>query len=294
MRTPLPEQRIVRGASDATIGHQFVDADGDAAAPSGTVTVSVTRSDGTAVVVGSVSGTLTAPRTVTIGVAELSVVDQLTAVWSVDAVAVATDTIDVVGGTIGSKAALVAAEPSISTEADDVIKRARNAAENRFISTQNRSPVARLTVERFDGTGRPWLSGEWPDLVEVRWARVYSSPTTYTALTADQIAAINTPDPLARFERTDTCWPCGRNNIEIGYVFGMESLPQELREAFAGAVRAQITATNTGVPDNAVGWASADGINYQIATPGQRGAIYGIPRVDDVWNRYRDPRPAIA
>lgn len=294
MRTPLPEQRIVRGASDATISHQFTDADGDAATPSGTVTVSVTRSDGTAVTVGAVAGASTAPRTVTVGVAELSVVDQLTAVWSVGAVAVATDIIDVVGGTIGSLAQIEAVETTLAGKTAAKVKDARSAAESRFIDTQHRSPVTRLTVERFNGTGHRWLNGQWPDLVEVRWARVYSSPTAFTELTADQIAAINTPDELARFERSDTCWPCGRNNIEIAYVFGMTELPTGLRRAFYRAVRVECNSPTTGVPERSTTWASADGINFGQARPGVKGAAYGIDEIDAVWNDYRDPRPAIA
>lgn len=295
MRNPLPEVRIVRGASDATLSHQFVDADGDAAAPSGTVTVAVTRSDGTAVTVGAVSGSTSDPRTVTIGIAELGVVDQLTAVWSINGTAVATDTIDVCGGTIGSVATIVAVETSLSAKAPALVKRARLAAENRFIATQNRCPFTRFAVERVDGTGTARLSVGWPDLVEVRWARVWTSATAYTALTAAELASIVVPDALSRFTRTDgAVWPCGVRNIEVGYVFGLTELPQDLREAFYGAVRVQVNGTNTGVPDNAVGWASADGINFQIATPGQRKAIYGVPRIDDVWNRYHDPRPALA
>lgn len=295
MRHPLPDQRIVRGAIDATISHQFYDADGDPDDPEDTVTVSVTRSDGTAVTVGAVGGTSTGPRTATIGVAELTVVDRLTAVWSLDGTAVATDTIDVVGGTIGSVTEIETSETSIAAESDDVIKRGRKAAEDRFTSAVGRSPFQRLYVQRFDGTGTCRLHGaHWPDLVEVRWARVYSSATSYISLTADELAAIITPDEMAGFERLDTVWPCGRNNIEIAYVFGMSTIPQDLREAFYGAVREEVVKFNRSTPGQSTTFTSIDGVTFGQARPGQRGAIYGVDEIDAVFMKYADPRPLVA
>lgn len=292
----LPDQRIVRGAQDATISHQFYDADGDPVAPSGTVTVAVTRSDGTTVTVGSVSGSGTDPRTATIGIAELDVVDRLTAVWSIDATAVATDTIDVVGGTVGSVASITTSESSIASEADATVKRARKAAEDRFTSSQGRSPFQRLYVQRFDGTGRCMLDGaHWPDLVEVRWARVYTSATAYTSLTADELAAIVVPDEMARFERTDgKVWSAGRNNIEVGYVFGMSQIPQDLKDAFAAATREEVVKFNRSTPGQSTTFTSVDGVSFGLARPGQRGAVYGVDEIDAVFRAYADPRPMVA
>lgn len=296
MRHPLPEQRIVRGAIDATLSHQFYDADGDADDPEGTVTVAVTRSNGDSVTVGSVSGSGTAARTVSIGIAELATVDQLTAVWSVDGTAVATDTIDVVGGTIGSVAAIQATHTSLTGKDAPTLKSARKAVEDRFLSTQNRSPVERLVVQRFDGTGTCRLYGaHFPDLVSVKWAKVWTSATASTSLTADELAAINTPDQMSHFERLDgKVWQYGRQNIEIAYTFGLTFIPEDLRRALFHAVRVEVNSTTTGVPERASSWGSADGITFGISTPGQRGAIWGIPEIDDVWNKYRDPRPMVA
>lgn len=292
----LPDQRIVRGATDATISHQFYDADGDAADPSGTVTVAVTRSDGDSVTVGAVSGTSTDPRTVTIGIAELATVDRLTAVWSIDGTAVATDEIDVVGGTVASVSQITTSESSISGETDAVLKRARKAAEDKFISTQFRSPFQRFYVQRFDGTGRCYLEGaHWPDLVEVRWARVYSTATSYTSLTADELASIIVPDEMARFERTDNkVWTYGHRNIEVGYVFGMSQVPQDLRDAFAAATREEVVKFNRSTPGQSTTFTSVDGVSFGLARPGQRGAVYGVDEIDSVFRAYADPRPMVA
>lgn len=295
MRQPFPDQRIVRGATDAVLSHQFHDADGDPSAPSGTVTVSVTRSNGDSVTVGTVSGSGTSPRTASIAQSELATIDRLTAVWSDDGTEVATTEFEVVGGTVGSVAAIKAIESSIN-KSDTLVKAARKVAEDRFLSTQNRSPFERLVVERLDGTGHAYLWGAvLPDLQSVRWVRVYTSATAFTEFSAAELAAIVTPDAYARFERTDgKVWPCGRRNVEIAYTAGLTAVPDDLRRAFFKAVRVEVNAASTGVPERASSWGSGDGITFGISTPGQRGAIYGIPELDDVWNKYRDPRPVVA
>lgn len=295
MRHPLPEQRIVRGAIDATLSHQFYDADGDADDPEGTVTVAVTRSDGSAVSVGAVSGTTTAPRTVTVGVAELTEVDRLTAIWSLDGEPVATDVVDVVGGTVGTVTAITASETSISGESADVVKRARKAAEDRFTSAVGRSPFERLHVQRFDGTGLSRLSAHFPDLVSVKWAKIWTSAATSTSLTTGELAAIHAPDTMSRFERLDgNVWPVGRQNIEIAYVFGLRWIPADLRDAFYAAVREEVVKFNRSTPGQSTTFTSVDGVSFGVARPGQRGAIYGVDEIDAVFRAYADPRPLVA
>ncbi|MEO6571023.1 MAG: hypothetical protein ABIO83_05700 [Ilumatobacteraceae bacterium] len=218
--------------------------------------------------------------------AELSTIDRFVALWAIGGVVVASEVVDVVGGTIGSVDNIRTAEPSLIGETDEAIKRARAAAEDRFVSTQNRSPFQRLHVQTLYGSGPSHLDGfAFPDLVEIRWARVYSDAVSYTSLTTSDLVGDTVPDLYSR---------SSGGRVDVGYVFGMSQIPQDLRAAFYAAVRAQITRTNTGIPDKAVGWGSIDGINFQIATPGQRGAIYGIPEIDDVWNRYGDSRIGIA
>lgn len=293
MRHPVANDRIVRGASTATLSHQFIDGDGEPAAPAGTVTVAVTRSDGTSVTVGAVAGSDTDPRTVSVGAAELTEVDQFTAVWTDDGNDVATDVIDVVGGTVGGVAVLQGIEPSITLEKAPDVLRARRAAENRFVSVTGRLPFLRLEQQWIDsgGTSERLCGAWWPDLVEVRSAWVYTGSTTYTALTAAQLAAIEVPDEQSRFTRRDTCWPCGR--ILVTYVAGMSSIPDDLRRAFAQAVRREITLFNTGAPDRSETFASDGVVSVGLDRPGKDRA-YGIADIDDVFRKYADPRPKVA
>lgn len=292
---PVPGTRLLVGALDASISHQFYDSDGDPANP-GTVTVEVTRSNGDDVTVGAVTGSGTNPRSVTVGVAELAEVDWLTATWSLGGDVIATDTIEVVGGFIGSVEAIKRAEPTLANADDDDIKRARAAAEDRFLSACNRSPVARFYRERTHGTGGPALWNlTWPDIQRVLWVRSYTSATTYTEYTAEQLAAIPFSE-YAWLERTDGgIWSYGRSNIEIGYRFGMISIPNDLQDALYRAVRIHYTnAQAQGVPSGLEAYTSIDGIAYRPTIPGQRGAIYRDDDVNAVYARYMDPRPVLA
>ena len=294
MRHPISTQRIVRGATSASLSWQATDADGEPTAPTGAVTVTVTRSDGTALYTDEpTTGTGTDPRTLALTVADVATVDRLTVIWSDDSTAVGSEYVDVVGGTVGTKAALSAIEATLSGVTDAEFARARRSAENRFISVTDRLPFHRLEVQQFQNSPDCYLDGSWwPDLVEVRWARLYTTPTAYTALTAGQLADIATPDPLARFNRQGTSWS-GSYGVEVGYVAGMSSIPDDLRRAFALAVRREVTILNTGVPDQSATFGTIDGATFGLARPG-RGRAYGIDDIDDVFTQYADPRPVVA
>jgi len=293
MRHPLADQRIVRGATSASLSWQATDADGEPTAPAGTVTVSVTRSDGTALYTDeATSGSSANPRTLTLAAADVSVVDRLTVTWTDNSVEVATEYVDVVGGTVGSFAALSAIERTLSDKDND-FARARRSAENRYISVTGRLPFQRLEVQWFDNSSTDCLTGAWwADLAEVRWARIYTSPTAYTALTASQLAEIRVPDELSRFDRRGTAWS-GSYGVEVGYVAGMASIPDDLGRAFAAATRRELTIFNTGVPDRSDTWASDGQVSIGLARPG-KGRAYGIDDIDDVFAKYADPRPQVA
>lgn len=285
MRHPIAEQRIVRGATSATISHQFHTADGEPAAPSGAVTVSVVRSDGTPVTTSTVTGSATDPRAVTVAASELATIDRLTATWADAARVVAVRYVDVVSGTVGSVSELKTLETSITAEAAPDVLRARTAAEDRFVSVTGRLPFQRLEVQTLRADGCRLRSAWWPDLVEVRWVRVGAS-----MMSASELATIAAPDPLSLFERSNG-WPSCQ--VDVGYVAGLDHIPDDLRRAFAQATRREITLFNTGVPELSPTFATADGASFGLARPGN-GRAYGIDDIDDVFRLYADPRPKVA
>ena len=297
MLAPLPERRIVRGAANATLSFQGYDADGEPAAPGGAVTVDVARSDGTALYTDSAATDPggTAPHTFALAATDLTVVDRLSVTWKVDGTVVRSELVDVVGGTIGTVAEIQATEASLGDDTA-AIPNARKAAEDRFTWATRRSPFQRLHVERFDGRGGCRLAGAaFRDLAEVRWARIWTSATDYTELTAAELAAIVVPDEDSRFHRTDAGrWPAGRNNIEIGYVFGLPAIDELLRDALHMAVRWELQKHTTTVPQRSQTFQTFDGINVGLARPGKGDAIYGIDEIDAVYWQYMRGEVGIA
>jgi hypothetical protein len=283
----LPADRIVRGAASASLSWQPYDADGEPAAPSGTVTVAVTRGDGTAVTAGAVAGSGTAARTTAIGAAELTTVDWLTAAWKVDGTTVAETVTEVCGGTIGTLAEIRAADSSLSNRDADVLTAARRRVEDLFTDALRRGVIERFYVERVSGRGTPRLVVSWPNVRDVRFVRVYTDATTYTSFTAGELAAIPSTDS-AVLERTDgDVFPCGKANIEVGYTFGLRAIPGDLRKAMIAAIRADIASTITGIPDRAVNFQVAEGGTFQLATPGTGQWVTGVPAIDEAIKRYR-------
>lgn len=286
---PVADQRIV-AATAATLTWQGVDADGENVDP-GTVTIGVVRSDGTEVVAAgtATTGSGTAARTRTLTVAQTANLDRLTATWKVGADTVATTVVDVVGGVYVPISEVRATEPALGNAATDQLTRlkvVRSIVETMFESATNRAFVPRFNTVRLDGTGTPTLVLPHPELRRVSWARVYSDATTYTSLTAGELAAIPA-DRAGLAVRTDAnTWPTGVRNIEIGYEYGLDLPPPDIRQAAILAIRSQANTFRSGIPDRAISWQPAEGGNVVLATPGLGIWVTGIPAVDETLKRW--------
>jgi hypothetical protein len=290
----LPATRIVRGASGATLSHQFTDSDGEPAAPSGTVTVSVTRSDGTTVSTGAVAGTSTDPRTASLAVSEVADVDWLTAVWSDDGTEVATDTVEVVGGVIMDFTTAKTIDPAL-TDKSASFARARRATEDTLTQELGRSPFERFYTERLDGTGTCELRVTWPDVIAVDWVKVWTSSTAYTSFTSTELAAIPATGLSRRLLRTDgSPWPYGTQNIEIGYRFGMLALPTDIRDNLVLAIRHHMAKFAANMPFLGQTVEIEGGGVLSQNRPGLGRSITGNDEVDASIRRYAFLPPRIA
>lgn len=294
MAGTLPASRIVRGASGAQLSHQFTDSNGEPAAPSGTATVSVTRSDGTAVSTGAVAGSGTAPRTASLSVSEVASVDWLTAVWSDDGVEVATETVEVVGGIIMDFTTAKTIDPSLSDKSSK-FARARRAVEDTLTQELERSPFERFYTERLDGSGTSALWVTWPDVIAVDWVKVWTSATTCTAFTAAELAAIPASSLSRRLLRSDGgVWPVGTRNIEIGYRFGMLALPTDIRDNLVLAIRYQMSKFDANMPFLGQTVEIEGGGVLSQNRPGVGRSITGNDDVDATIRRYAFKTPSVA
>lgn len=295
MTTPgfpwVPATRIPRGASGAKVSWQTIDADGEPAAATGTVTVAVTTSDGTSVTPGSVStDSETFTHSASLPASAVAAVDWLTVTWSVDAVETFVETVEVCGGTLGNFAQITDGDATTARRDTGDIRRERKAVEDIVTNVTCRSPFERFYVERLSGTGRHRLALSWPDTLEVIWAREYESDGTTTEdYTADELAAIAVAPGGVITRRDGGTFTKGDRNLEFGYRWGWAGgMPHDLRLDLYRAIRARVASKTTGhITDRATAMTTADGTDYTLATPGLGPFTTGLPDVDEKLNRYR-------
>lgn len=284
----VPHQQIVRAAvGGAALTWQPVDAAGEPA-DAGTVTVTVTRSDGTELRAAgtATSGSGTAPRTVALTIAELADLDVLSAVWSADGVELARTTAEIVGRPWMSVAELRAA----TYDVDDVryppdrVRSAIARVEREFERICGGPWVPRFRVYDRVGTGTCRMALPEKRLRSVRWGHTWDGVLELSNLTA--VGA----SPAGIALRSDgTAWPSVR--LLLGCEVGADGPPPDLLGAFAARVADVLWSRTSGLPDRVASISGGDQ-TFQIARPGQWGNWTGIADVDEILRDYADPRVA--
>lgn len=291
MRQDVAATRIV-AATAAPITFTTVDHEGEPATPSGTVTVAVVDSQGDAVTAGAVS-TSGNVSTSTLPIASTANVDRLTATWSDDGTVTGSTVHDVVGGVYASTTEIrdiVGVLESVVKWDAATVKRVRNEVEYIIERVTGRAFVPRFNSARVDGTGCDSIGLPHPDLRSVVWAQ-YHNGSSWVDVTGS-VAEIR-PDNAgtARFVSGDV-WPSAPLNI--GYRYGMDRPPDDLKEAAAQYIKYRLASVKSGIPDRAISIQGTELGNVVLATPGLGGWTSGIPNVDAVLNGYRWKRPVLA
>lgn len=116
------------------------------------------------------------------------------------------------------------------------------------------------------------------------------SGTTWTALTADELAACYL-ESNGVLTRENSYWPTGTQNIRVGYEAGLSPVPADLRTAGIDYLRFLLMNNNMQAQATAVNNESG---TYTLAKPGDVNYFTGLPAVDRVIARYRKLMPGIA
>lgn len=283
----MSDSRILVGAP-ATLSAVFYDG-GEAAVDPGTVTVTVTRSDGTAVATGAATtGTGAAARTYTLPAQ--SRLDHLTAVWTGAAGRVVTTRHEVVGGFYAELAEIRALDSLTSTTKypEALLSVARAQAEDRFEQATGVAWVRRHARDTLSGNGA------------TRMALPRRPPRSLIAATIDGVAA----GDLTLFRLYDegvieraggVTWPKeaagGGGNIVVEYVHGYDAPPADLKQAFMTFVRYLLLETRSRIPDRATAMTTEWG-TFQLASSTTRATL--IPEVDAVLAAYDRRIPGMA
>lgn len=252
---------------------------GDTIADPGSVTVTVTRDDGTTLTSGSATLTGAGPRS--FNLAAVTQLDKLTATWTSATLGTLTSTIEVVGGFLFSTVQMRKRLPDTTTYPSADIVDARTWAESEIENYCGVAFVPRYESEVLNGSGSQRLEPKWPRVRTLRSASVDGVP-----LAAGDLAGI-----VIEYERFFTRpyyywrpWPA---NTIIRYEHGMSSPPPAITMAALDLAQYKLVgdAGQSGIDPRAERLITDDG-TITLGMAGVSGR-FGIPSVDaalDAWS----------
>jgi hypothetical protein len=265
----------------------------DSTAP---VAVSVTNPLGTVVATGTATKTDTGVYTYALPPqAALTVLSVSWAATISGAAIVEIDTVEVVGGffftlTEGRNSDVSLADRDKYPTGELAEKRLQVEEECETIC--DRAFVPRYARVTLDGTGSSDLVLSHPDpdrsIAHVRAIRSVRMATqtggTLTDFTTGQLAALLVRGESTLARSDGSVWAEGFGNVVIEFEYGLDSPPEQLRQAAMVRLRSLLNVNKTGIPDRAASFTAGDGGTYRLTMPGAWAT--GIPGVDAVYARY--------
>lgn len=282
----VPDQQIVSGVT-STLEWWNLDENGEGVDASGTVTVGITRADGTELVAaGAATIEDTDPDNVgrytyTLDGTDSTALDMLTVTWSVGGTEVATTSVEVVGRFLftvrEARASHSKLEDSDKYPTADIVRyRAITESELNWICDRSFVPrFARLTL---DGTGDTTLRVPYNDLRAVSAVTVDD-----TAYSAGEVAELKVYQHQRIEQVTGNVWPLDQENVVIAFSYGLDRPFPDLKEAALERFRELLWAKTTGIPRNATSVQDGNGNPIPLAAP--KDFETGNRMVDSVYRR---------
>ena len=280
MNSDIASSKVLQ-ASAAVLSYQHTDYLGEPAAPAGTVTVTITKADGTAIATDAATSLATNVSSYTLAVDDVPEPDQLTAVWTDDGNEVATTVHDVVGGFYCTVAQLRAVEslkdaakhPTAALQAD------RFEVETQVESWCKRAFVPRFRTDIIRSDGGCRLVLPFPNLLSVAFAN-YWTGTAWASVSGTLSYIME--DPVGWADLQDGTLPTGP--IQIGYRHGFKHVPADLHNATVKAIANHRHGDQSGLSSRVTS-VTENGMTATLATPGVRNWVTADPFVDEVLNR---------
>ena len=267
----------------ATISQTFYE-DGNPTDP-GTVTVTVTRADGTPVVnAAPTTGSGAAARSFVLSAANASLLDSLTFAWASPTKGTLYSLVEIVGDfqfaltEIGSDPEVLELPSASRTPAK--LAEARTIAEQAFEEAASRrltygiAYVPRYHYGKLSGAGGPVLSLPRRPVRAIRSVAQALTPGAAATVLGTSGLAV-TDDGIYR----PSYWTAGPKNYTIGYEYGLDRPSERVKRAVLTLaknwlIEGPITDRATSIPAG-----DAGGV-ITLATPGLRDSEFGIPEVD--------------
>jgi hypothetical protein len=268
-------ERVLQN-TNLTVSQPFHE-DGVAVDP-GTVTVTVTRWDGTELAAdAATAGTGTDARTYNLTPAtHTALLDRLRIDWESPSKGVQTSYVEVVGGflfSISEFRALGTAYANTTNYPAETVADMRTTVEQALEDACNRAFVPRYELET--------VNGEYGRLVRTRWPKV----RTVRSVTVDDVAG-TVADYVALREGmlyASGYWTVGYGNITVGYEHGDSSPPMRIKRA--ALILAKRWITPGAADDRAINVSNETG-TYALFQAGVRGHQFDVPEVQAAVDQY--------
>lgn len=284
MNNIAPAQQLLAGiATDLTVALPGADGEPEAGL---TVAVTVTRADGT-VLYTDAATTDNDDGTYSLAVtdADLATLDLLVATWKVSSIIRATTAHEIVGGFYFTRADVDVAEAGrAATDLDHMTLRAEVEAEAERITGVSFVPRYMRCILPPTGSDELLLPNPLPRII--RSVRIYSEATTYTALSAGELASI-VIDPSGLLQRRDGGrfgYPSRLTHLIVEWEHGYDRPPADVKRAAMRRYRTRSHMATSGVPDRAVSFTAENGATYRLATAGE--LTTGDPDIDAIYGGY--------
>ena len=275
----MPDLERVLQNTPLTVSHQFAE-DGVAVDP-GSVTVGITRADGTVLEAPgqATGGAGTAPRTFLLTSSHTALLDTLTITWDSPTKGEVVSYVEVVGGFMFTLAELTALKPGNATWTTTQKVEKRNEVEEAIEREYGAAVVPRYSYETIRTTDSWPLQLRWPVIRSIR-SLSHTYGTTTTALTQSELDTLTF---TARGQVHGYSWTLGYGTWTIGYEHGLDYPPARLK---LNALRlARQWLVNGPIDDRAAVFnAGADGGTYSLVVPGRNQSVFGLPDLDAVIN----------
>lgn len=253
----------------------------------GTVTVTITRADGSVLVSGATASHQGAVGSGTYvhNLPGQSALAHLTCVWtgtfSGEQMSITTH-VQIVGGVYFTlaEARKIKGLESVTAYPTDLIAEQRTVVETEFEDACGRAFVPRYARDVLSGDGTNTIMLSKPEPYEVLSIKVDGVDVTA------EVEPLLAATWMGELRRTDnSAWPIGDANVVIEYEYGAASVPLDIQRVAKIYLKSLLLDTRGGaIPDRATRMV-ADETTYTLAVPGRAGYITGIPDVDAILTR---------
>lgn len=271
--------------------------DGVAADP-GTVTVRITRLDGSTVTPEPASADVdgeTYEATYALAAEHTAELDVLTVTWASEQLGTVTTTAEIVGAhlfTLNEARAHDGADMADPTAyPNHVIEEARDRITDAFEEVCGVSFIPRVRQAVLNGNGTVLLMlPPRVDYLSIRSVETRSG-SIWTAFAQDELDDVIL-EPWGGLTRESRgVWPRGPRNIRVTYEHGYDQPPLQIKRAGLLLLRDSIVASN--IDQRAMSYTDSAG-TYRFITPGlSKNAWFALPEVNAILKEYVDKVPVI-